>query len=124
MKHIKSAVKHQASTGEVERFVQTFKKAMKKAKPDEQVKLARFFVVKQDHSWCGDPRNTVKDAYETRRDETAVSSETWLRLGTILEASFEERESEKIWGWWTSESERFSDSFWKMQCGDTRAEPL
>ncbi|XP_030850652.1 uncharacterized protein K02A2.6-like [Strongylocentrotus purpuratus] len=47
IKHIKSAVKHPASNGEVERFVQTFKKAMKKAKPDGgdvQLKLARFLL--------------------------------------------------------------------------------
>ena len=45
IKHIKSAVKHPASNGEVERFVQTFKKAMKKAKSevgDIHQKLARF----------------------------------------------------------------------------------
>ncbi|XP_030847130.1 uncharacterized protein K02A2.6-like [Strongylocentrotus purpuratus] len=47
IKHIKSAVKHPASNGEVERFVQTFKKAMKKAKPDGgdvHLKLARFLL--------------------------------------------------------------------------------
>ncbi|XP_041480448.1 uncharacterized protein K02A2.6-like [Lytechinus variegatus] len=47
IQHIKSAVKHPASNGEVERFVQTFKKAMKKARSDEgdvRLKLDRFLL--------------------------------------------------------------------------------
>ena len=47
IKHIKSAVKHPASNGEAERFVQTFKRAMKKAKSEEgdvHLKLARFLL--------------------------------------------------------------------------------
>lgn len=47
IKHIRSAVKHPASNGEVERLVQTFKKALKKAKSDGgdvHQKLARFLL--------------------------------------------------------------------------------
>lgn len=47
IKHIKSAVKHPASNGEAERFVKTFKQAMKKVKSDRgdiQVKLDRFLL--------------------------------------------------------------------------------
>lgn len=47
VKHIRSAVKHPASNGEAERFVQTFKKGMKKAGSeagDIRLKLSRFLL--------------------------------------------------------------------------------
>ena len=47
VEHIKSAVKHPASNGEVERFVQTFKQSMKKSKNDSgnlHQKLDRFLM--------------------------------------------------------------------------------
>ena len=47
IRHIKSAVNHPASNGEAERFVRTFKQAMKKVKlesADIQVKLDRFLL--------------------------------------------------------------------------------
>ncbi|PIK49152.1 hypothetical protein BSL78_13986 [Apostichopus japonicus] len=47
VEHIKSAVKHPASNGEVERFVQTFKQSMKKSQNDSgnlHQKLDRFLL--------------------------------------------------------------------------------
>lgn len=60
IKHVRSAPHHPSTNGEADRFVQTFKNAMRAAKDDSgtfETKLAKFLLV-----YCSTPNTTIGES--------------------------------------------------------------